>query len=68
MIRVDVKEYCHQCLDFHPDVIPPVNNWSARDDDERTTVGDTVIKCKYRKRCSGMMRYLEKQAKSKVSE
>lgn len=66
MIRVDVEDYCHQCLDFHPDVIPPVKNWSL-DGDERT-IGDTIIKCEYRRRCSGIMRYLEKQAKTEVSE
>lgn len=67
MIRVDVEEYCHQCLDFHPDVIPPTKmTWSM--ESEGRTIGDTVIKCEYRKRCAGIKRYLENQAKNEVKE
>lgn len=66
MIRVDVEDYCHQCLDFHPDVIPPTRLWSTGN--EESSVGDTVIKCEYRKRCAGIKRYLESQAKNEVSE
>ena len=60
MIRVDVEDYCHQCLDFHPDVIPPAKLLAG---EEEYIVGDTVIKCEYRKRCAGIKRYLEQQTK-----
>ena len=66
MIRVDVEDYCQNCLVFHPDVTPPTRVlWSADKDD--TGVSDTVIKCTYRKRCAGIKRYLENQAKNEVN-
>ena len=55
MIRIDVEGYCHNCLDFESDVTKPVRNI------DDNTWSDTVIQCKYRKRCSGIKRYLEHQ-------
>lgn len=66
MIRVDVEGYCHQCLDFHPDVTPPVKTFSSASDEPIMT--DTVIKCEYRRRCSGIKRYLEQQTKTEGSK
>lgn len=63
MIRVDVEDYCQNCLDFNPDVSKA----------ERVTLGDeasytdTIIRCKYRKRCCGIRRFLEHQMKEEVS-
>lgn len=65
MIVVNVEGYCQSCLDFTPDVIPPTKTWS--DEKKEFILGDTVIKCKYHKRCSGIKRYLEQQAKGEVS-
>ena len=64
MIRLNVEEYCHQCLDFTPDVIPPTR--SADESGEHTQT-DTIIQCKYRKRCAGIKRYLEQQTKEEIS-
>jgi hypothetical protein len=65
MIVVDVEEYCQQCLDFHPDVTAPTRE---RAEGGKTIIQtDTIIRCKYRKRCAGIKRYLEQQAKSEVS-
>ena len=61
MIRVDVEEYCQSCLDFTPDVIKPI-----RTTDGESTLTDTIIQCKYRKRCAGIKRYLEQQAKGEA--
>ena len=66
MIKLDVEGYCQQCLDFSPEVTRP----------ERVTdvtgkfigYSDTVIQCKYRKRCSGIKRYLEHQIKGATTE
>lgn len=55
MIRIDVEGYCHECLDFEADVTKPQRNL------ETNTWGDTVVQCKYRKRCSGIRRYLMTQ-------
>lgn len=60
MIRIDVEEYCHSCLDFEPDVTKPFRD--IRDN----ALTDTVVQCEYRKRCSAIRRYLEHQMKSET--
>lgn len=64
MIRIDVEEYCHQCLDFSPDLIKP-QRLEVNDQEHMYT--DTVIQCAYRKRCGGIKRYLESQMKEEAS-
>lgn len=62
MIKLEVEEYCQECLDFCPDVNKPerlVLN------DGTSVYSDTIIKCKHRKRCSSIMRFLENQVKEK---
>ena len=60
MIRLSVEPYCQNCLDFDADVTKA----------ERTRLGDgslgytdTLVQCKHRRRCAGIVRYLEQQAK-----
>jgi hypothetical protein len=60
MILVKVEEYCNECLDFNADVIPPSRSHS---EEGECTVGDTIIKCKYRKRCAAIRRFLEREIK-----
>lgn len=55
MIKIDVEDYCHQCQDFHPDVIPAYKVTIGNDE---VILTDTLVKCEYRKRCASMMRYL----------
>lgn len=62
MIRLNVEEYCQSCLDFTPDVIPP-----TRSTDDESTLTDTIIQCKYKKRCAGIERYLKQQAREEAS-
>lgn len=62
MIKLDVEGYCHECLDFCPDVVKPVRVIASGTDAYYT---DTIIQCKYRKRCAGIKRFLENQAKEK---
>lgn len=62
MIKLDVEEYCQECLDFCPDVIKPERVIALGTDAHYT---DTIIQCKYRKRCAGIKRFLENQAKEK---
>ena len=64
MIKLDVEEYCQECLDFCPDVNKPerlVLN------DGTSVYSDTIIQCKYRKRCAGIKRFLENQSKEKLT-
>lgn len=60
MIRINVEEYCHQCLDFEADVTKPVRSVN---DDGKHVQTDTIVQCKYRKRCNGIRRFLEQQVK-----
>ena len=62
MIKVAVEDYCQRCLDFTPDVTKPERLYTIGDPDG-FVVSDTIIRCRYRKRCTGIKRYLEQQAK-----
>ena len=64
MIRVDVEDYCQNCLDFEPDVTKPEKIYAG---DGEVILGDTIIRCEYRKRCAGIKRFLELQSKTEVS-
>lgn len=63
MIKLDVADYCQSCLDFTPDVIKPARILSNGFEDE-STMTDTIVQCKYNRRCAGIKRYLEQQAKN----
>lgn len=56
MIRIDVEEYCHTCLDFSPDVTTAKRKYS---DDDEMTMGDTIVRCEHKRRCAGIRRHLE---------
>jgi hypothetical protein len=58
MIRVEVEEYCSECLDFQPDVEKPQKLYA---DITEITVTDTVIRCSNRNRCRNIERYLRKK-------
>lgn len=68
MIRLEVQEYCHACSDFEPDVEKPEKYYSLA---EEVIMTDTVVRCRYRKRCENLKRYLaraEKEANLGQSE
>lgn len=64
MIRLEVEDYCHSCLDFSPDVTKAERYYG----DGEPLLSDTIVKCEYRKRCNGIRRYLEKSMKDKESQ
>ena len=67
MIRLVVEGYCQDCLDFTPDVANPMTACGVDFDGEPKVLHtDTVVRCKYRKRCAGIKRYLERQLKGEV--
>lgn len=81
MIRINVEGYCQQCLDFSPEVIAPTRISNEYDEQNNilyavynvagpneSTYTDTIIQCKYRKRCAGIKRYLEQQLKREAIE
>ena len=65
MIRVDVEPYCDKCLDFEPDVTKPER---CKLKGAEFVFSDTIIQCKHRKRCAGLVRFLERQTKGEVTE
>lgn len=64
MICINVEEYCHQCLDFSPDVVKPQRVIMENGEQTHT---DTIIQCEHRKRCSSIERYLRQQMKDGAS-
>ncbi len=58
MIRVDVKDYCSECMDFEPDVEKPQKIYCGGFE---STITDTVIHCKNRRRCDNIRRYFERK-------
>lgn len=63
-ILIDVEDYCQECLDFEPHVIKArrmMVDWG-----EGYEQTNTQIQCEYRKRCAGIKRYLESQAKTET--
>lgn len=65
MIRLEVQEYCHNCLDFDADVVNPEKTITILHDYygepvEHIDISDTIVRCKYRNRCEAIKRYLKK--------
>lgn len=62
MIRLDIQEYCSACCDFEPDVTKPEKT-SISDGLNDTIVvqTDTIIRCRYAKRCENIRRYLKQK-------
>lgn len=66
MIRVEVEEYCHSCLDFDPDVTEPQRALSL--DGKVVIQSDTIIRCAHQKRCASIRKYLERQMKEETNK
>lgn len=63
MIRLDVQDYCQQCMDFNPDVDMAQKAYGMSPDGNEIefVLTDTVVRCRYRKRCESIKRYLDRQ-------
>lgn len=63
-IKLEVKPYCADCCDFEADVVKPERKEELVLDPGRrewyvnTLRTDTLVRCKYARRCEAMMRYL----------
>lgn len=70
MIRIEVEEYCHACMDFSPDVIKPtrevmyIREPSNYEVTTKVIQSDTIVQCEYRRRCEAIKKYLERQTKN----
>lgn len=64
-IKLEVQEYCSECWDFTPDVIKPerIVLHNEYDAEVYSTQTDTIVRCKYAKRCENIKKYLSRQTK-----
>lgn len=65
-INLKVEEYCHNCPDFEPSAMKQTEilracNLNDPYDFEAVRINNTLVECKYKKRCAAQMRYLQKQ-------
>lgn len=67
-IRLEIQPYCESCCDFDPDVTKPEKETLLLHDyrnliDKGVVVRqtDTIVRCKYAKRCEAIRRYLSQQ-------
>lgn len=58
MIKIEVADYCNDCMDFDPDVERPQKVYSFN---EELIISDTVVRCANRNRCRNIARYLKKK-------
>lgn len=59
-IVIDVQTYCANCLDFEADVTKPAKVFSNNGE---IILGDTVVACRYAKRCENIKKFLARQEK-----
>lgn len=61
MIKVEVESYCHNgCRAFEADVEEPTALYSNDSYFTDTVTKDTIIRCRNRKLCKQLVRYLER--------
>jgi hypothetical protein len=65
MIKLEVEGYCHDCLDFTPCATKP--DRISIPGQEDLVMGDTIVRCEYRRRCAGITRYLKHQNEVEAS-
>ena len=56
MIRLELKDYCHECVGFEADVERPTI--FHIDGTIKTIYTDTIIRCKHRDRCAHVVKYV----------
>ena len=59
MIRIEVDEYCHACLEFSPEAAIPVVYPVCG---EHFLLGDTIVKCAHKERCDNIKKHLRQSA------
>lgn len=70
MIRLDIQPYCSECFDFEPDVKRP-EKIRIDDPEEKQPIyipSDTVVRCRWAKRCESIKRFLDAQIKKESAE
>lgn len=60
MITLELEPYCQDCRGFEAETSDETNTLYSRGELVESVV-DIRVRCKYRKRCANMMRYLSRQ-------
>ena len=58
MIRLEVKDYCHSCSEFNPDIKYPTNFYA---DGKVVMMTDTLVRCKDRCKCENLKCHIKKE-------
>lgn len=61
MIKLEVKEYCHGCTEFDPDIKRPETLYVGNE--SYTSIGDTIIRCEHREKCDRIREFCSKSVK-----
>lgn len=65
MIRLELKDYCHDCVGFEPEVEAPVALYYG--DNKEIVCTDTIVRCKHAKRCAHILKYVMEGYKENAS-
>lgn len=59
MIRLELKDYCHDCCGFEAKTIYPDKVYAVGEPDvPYMLIGDTVVTCEHRERCASAVKYV----------
>lgn len=56
MIKIEVENYCHPCIEFEADVEVPIAYYASGKIVEQT---DTIVRCKHRRRCENIVNFIK---------
>lgn len=63
MIKLEVQDYCQSCPKFEPDVERPVDLYTDGNPEPYVSIGDTTIRCEYRRICERVRRVTKGEQK-----
>ena len=67
MIKLDVCEYCQNCVEFEPCVTARPELLYV-DNEPHGFIGDTIVKCKNCHKCEALYRYLKRSEENENAE
>ena len=66
MIKLDIREYCQDCLEFDPCIsVTDRSDLLYVDNKPYGFIGDTIVKCKNRYKCETLYKNLKRDERSK---
>lgn len=60
MIKLNAHEYCHDCLEFEPQVVQRPGQFSSLSGDFGV-LGDTIVECEHMQLCESLYNRLKKE-------